>query len=226
VAIVLDDMTEQKKLEAQRSLLQRMVSPAVLDQIDPNSLQIGGKKADITILFADIRGFTAFSEKHTPEELVAVLNRYLAAAAEAVLACEGTVDKFLGDAVMAWFNAPLPQPDHTLRAVRAALAIRDAVDALHAELPVEGHLDFGVGIHYGDAVLGWIGTEKRLEYTAISDSVNTCKRIQENAARNQILISRVAYERVKDEIEAGPFAPLTVKGKTIPLEVYEVLQMK
>ena len=226
VAIVLDDMTEQKKLEAQRSLLQRMVSPAVLDQIDPNSLQIGGKKADITILFADIRGFTAFSEKHTPEELVAVLNRYLAAAAEAVLACEGTVDKFLGDAVMAWFNAPLPQPDHTLRAVRAALAIRDAVDALHAELPVEGHLDFGVGIHYGDAVLGWIGTEKRLEYTAISDSVNTCKRIQENAARNQILISRVAYERVKDEIEARPFAPLTVKGKTIPLEVYEVLQMK
>ncbi|HEX5836698.1 MAG TPA: adenylate/guanylate cyclase domain-containing protein [Anaerolineales bacterium] len=226
VAIVLDDMTEQKKLEAQRSLLQRMVSPAVLDQIDPNSLQIGGKKADITILFADIRGFTAYSEKHTPEELVAVLNRYLAAAAEAVLACEGTVDKFLGDAVMAWFNAPLPQPDHTLRAVRAALAIRDAVDALHVELPVEGHLDFGVGIHYGDAVLGWIGTEKRLEYTAISDSVNTCKRIQENAARNQILISRVAYERVQDEVEARPFAPLTVKGKTMPLEVYEVLQMK
>lgn len=226
VAIVLDDMTEHKKLEAQRSLLQRMVSPAVLDQIDPNSLQIGGKKADITILFADIRGFTAFSEKHTPEELVAVLNRYLAAAAEAVLACEGTIDKFLGDAVMAWFNAPLPQPDHTLQAVRAALAIRDAVHALHVELPVEGHLDFGVGIHYGDAVLGWIGTEKRLEYTAISDSVNTCKRIQENAARNQILISRAAYERVREEVEARPFAPLTVKGKTIPLEVYEVLQVK
>jgi PAS domain S-box-containing protein len=226
VAIVLDDMTEQKKLEAQRRLLQRMVSPAVLDQIDPNSLQIGGKKADITILFADIRGFTAYSEKHTPEELVAVLNRYLAAAAEAVLACEGTVDKFLGDAVMAWFNAPLPQPDHTLRAVRAALAIREAVAALHAELPEEGHLDFGVGIHYGDAVLGWIGTEKRLEYTAISDAVNTCKRIQENADRNQILISRIAYERVIEEVDARPFAPLTVKGKTVPLEAYEVIGMK
>jgi adenylate cyclase len=226
VAIVLDDMTEQKKLEAQRRLLQRMVSPAVLDQIDPNSLQIGGKKSDITILFADIRGFTAYSEKHTPEELVAVLNRYLAAAAEAVLACEGTVDKFLGDAVMAWFNAPLPQPDHTLRAVRAALAIREAVAALHAELPEEGHLDFGVGIHYGDAVLGWIGTEKRLEYTAISDAVNTCKRIQENADRNQILISRIAYERVIEEVDARPFAPLTVKGKTVPLEAYEVIGMK
>lgn len=226
VAIVLDDMTERKKLEAQRSLLQRMVSPAVLDQIDPNSLQIGGKKQDITVLFADVRGFTAYSEKHTPEELVAVLNRYLAAAAEAVLANEGTVDKFLGDAVMAWYNAPLPQSDHTLRAVKSALAIRAAVAALHAEMPVEAHLDFGVGIHYGDAVLGWIGTEKRLEYTAIGDSVNTSKRIQENCAKNQILISRDAYDRVKDQIEAKPFVPLSVKGKTHPLEVYEVLGVK
>ncbi len=226
VAIVLDDMTERKKLEAQRRLLQRMVSPAVLDQIDPNSLQIGGKKSDITILFADIRGFTAYSEQHTPEELVAVLNRYLAAAADAVLANEGTVDKFLGDAVMAWYNAPLPQADHTLRAVKSALAIRDAVAALHAEMPKETHLDFGVGIHYGDAILGWIGTEKRLEYTAISDSVNTTKRIQENCAKNQILISRDAYARVKGQIEAVPFVPLSVKGKTQPLEVYEVLGLK
>ena len=226
VAIVLDDMTEQKKLEAQRRLLQRMVSPAVLDQIDPNSLQIGGKRGDITILFADIRGFTAYSEQHTPEELVAVLNRYLAAAADAVLANEGTIDKFLGDAVMAWYNAPLPQADHTLRAVKSALGIRAAVAALHAEMPVEAHLDFGVGIHYGDAVLGWIGTEKRLEYTAISDSVNTTKRIQENCAKNQILISRDAYDRVKDQIEAVPFVPLSVKGKTQPIEVYEILGLK
>ena len=203
-----------------------MVSPAVLDQIDPNSLQIGGKQADITILFADIRGFTAYSEQHTPEELVAILNRYLAAAAEAVLANEGTVDKFLGDAVMAWYNAPLPQSDHTLRAVKSALGIRAAIAALHAELPTEAHLDFGVGIHYGEAVLGWIGTEKRLEYTAISDSVNTTKRIQENAARNQILITRDAYERVEDQIEANPFVPLTVKGKAQPLAVYEVLGLK
>jgi adenylate cyclase len=207
-------------------LLQRMVSPAVLDQIDPNSLQIGGKRGDITILFADIRGFTAYGEHHTPEELVAVLNRYLAAAAEAVLANEGTVDKFLGDAVMAWYNAPLPQSDHTLRAVKSALGIRAAVAALHAELSVEAHLDFGVGIHYGDAIMGWIGTEKRLEYTAISDSVNTTKRIQENCAKNQILISREAYARVQDQIDAKPFVPLSVKGKTQPIEVYEVLGLK
>jgi len=226
VTIVLDDMTERKKLEAQRRLLERMVSPAVLDQINLNSFQIGGKKVEITCLFADIRGFTSYSEKQTPEELVAVLNRYLAAAAEAVLALEGTVDKFLGDAVMAWYNAPLPQPDHTLRAVKSALAIRDAIEKLHNELPAKDHLDFGVGIHYGEAVLGWIGTEKRLEYTAIGDSVNTTKRIQENSSKNQILMSRAAYERVRNQINGKPYAPLTVKGKTQPIDVYEVMGLK
>jgi adenylate cyclase len=226
IAIVLDDMTERKKLEAQRRLLERMVSPAVLDQINLNSFKIGGKKVDITCLFADIRGFTGYSETQTPEDLVAVLNLYLAAAADAVLAHEGTVDKFLGDAVMAWYNAPLPQPDHTLRAVKTALSIRDAIDKLHKELPVESQLDFGIGIHYGDAVLGWIGTEKRLEYTAIGDSVNTTKRIQENSSKNQILISRDAYERVKNQVDAQSYAPLTVKGKAQPIEVYEVIGLK
>jgi PAS domain S-box-containing protein len=226
VAIVLDDLTERKKLEAQRGLLQRMVSPAVLDQIDPNSLQVGGKQVFITVLFADVRGFTSYSEKHSPEELVAVLNLYLAAAAEAVLAQEGTVDKFLGDAVMAWYNAPILQPDHTLRAVKTALGIRESIARLHQELPSEAHLDFGVGIHYGEAVLGWIGTEKRLEFTSLGDSVNTTKRIQENCAKNQILISREAYERVKDQVDARPFAPLVVKGKTQPLDVFEVMGLK
>ena len=226
VAIVFDDMTERKKLEAQRRLLERMVSPAVLNQIDPNSLQIGGKKVDLTILFADIRGFTSYSEKQSPEKLVAVLNRYLAAAADAVLENEGTVDKFLGDAIMAWYNAPVPQSDHTLRAVKTALSIRDAIAKLHAELPPEAHLDFGVGIHYGDAILGWIGTEKRLEFTAISDSINTTKRIQENASKNQILISKVAYERVEQWVDAKPYAPLVVKGKSQPVDVFEVMGLK
>jgi PAS domain S-box-containing protein len=226
VAIVVDDMTEVNKLQAHRRLLEKMVSPAVLDQINPDSLQIGGQLRDITILFADIRGFTSYSENRSPAELVAVLNRYLAAGADAVLAQEGTVDKFLGDAVMAWFNAPLPQADHTLRAVRAALAIKSAIEALHAELPPEAHLSFGMGIHYGEAVLGWIGTEKRLEYTAIGDSVNTAKRIQENSARNQILMTREAYERVKDQVEANPCAPLHVKGKSEAVEAYELVGLK
>jgi PAS domain S-box-containing protein len=226
VAIVLDDLTERKKLEAQRRLFERMVSPAVIEQLDPNSLQLGGKRTDITALFADIRGFTTFSEHQQPEQLVKILNLYLAAMAEAVLAQEGTIDKFMGDAIMAWFNAPIPQPDHTLRAVKTALLIRESVEALYKVLPAEAHLAFGVGIHCGDAVLGLIGTEKRLEYTAISDSVNTAKRIQENSARNQILISRDAYERVKNEVNAKFHAEMNMKGKSRPLEVFDVLGLK
>jgi len=226
IAIVLDDLTERKRLEAQRKLFERMVSPAVINQLDPNKLQLGGKRAEITTIFADIRGFTTFSESLSPEKLVAILNRYLAAMAEAVLAQEGTIDKFMGDAIMAWFNAPIPQPDHTLRAVKAALAIRASVENLYTELPPEAHLAFGAGIHSGEAVLGLIGTEKRLEYTAISDSVNTAKRIQENSARNQILLSRNSYESVKDQVNAIPVAPMNVKGKTQPLDVYEVVGLR
>ena len=226
VAIVVDDLTEKKRLEAQTRLFERMVSPVVIRQLDPNKLQLGGKRSEITVLFADIRGFTSFSEHVNPEQLVSVLNRYLAAAAEAVLAQEGTIDKFLGDAIMAWFNAPIPQPDHTFRAVKAALFLRETVEGLYKELPKVSHLAFGVGIHYGEAVLGLIGTERRLEYTAISDSVNTAKRIQENSAKNQILISREAYERVMDEVEARQHASMLVKGKSQPVEVYEVLGLK
>ncbi len=226
VAIVLDDLTERKALEAQRRLFERMVSPAVIRQIDPNSLRMDGKRSTITVLFADIRGFTGFSEKQSPEKLVSILNRYLAAAAEAVLDEEGTVDKFLGDAVMAWYNAPVPQPDHTLRAVRSALAIRNAIENLYLELPPEAQLGFGVGIHYGEAVLGLIGTEKKLEYTAIGDSVNTAKRVQENSKKNQILISEAAYLRVKRQIYVDKLDALHVKGKSHPIKVYEVLGLR
>jgi adenylate cyclase len=226
LAIVLDDLTERKHLEAQRRLFERMVSPAVIHQLDPNKLQLGGKRVNITTIFADIRGFTSFSEKQSPEKLVAILNRYLAAMAEAVLAQEGTIDKFMGDAIMAWFNAPIPQMDHTLRAVKAALAIRASVENLYTELPPEERLYFGAGIHYGEAVLGLIGTDRRLEYTAISDSVNIAKRIQENSANNQIIISRETYERVKKEVEVKPVPPMSVKGKTQPLEVFEVTGLK
>jgi class 3 adenylate cyclase len=226
VTIVVDDLTEKKRLEKQRGMFERMVSKAVIDQLDPDQLQLGGKRNQITTLFADVRGFTSFSEKHDPELLVRVLNRYLSEAGNAILDEAGTIDKFMGDAVMAWFNAPILQPDHTFRAVRAALAIREAIQRLHRELPPEGHLSFGVGIHYGEAVLGLIGTEKRLEYTAIGDSVNTAKRIQENAGMGQVVISQAAYERVQYQLEVQPMEPMQVKGKREPVPVYEVLGLK
>jgi PAS domain S-box-containing protein len=226
VAIVLDDLTEKKRLEGQRRLFERMVSPAVIEQLNPDQLQLGGQRAEITTLFADIRGFTSFSEQQAPERLVAVLNRYLAVSAEAILAQEGMIDKFMGDAIMAWFNAPIPQPDHTLRAVRAAIGIQEAVCRLQNEMPAQSHLSFGIGIHFGEAVLGLVGTQKRLEYTAIGDSVNTAKRIQENALPGQILISAEAYTWVQNQIEARPVQALQVKGKSQTIQVYQVFGIK
>lgn len=222
VALVLDDLTEKRRLEAQRRLFERMVSPAVIDQLDPDSLQLGGTRAMITTFFADIRGFTSFSGTTDPETLVSVLNRFLAAAAESILNEEGTIDKFLGDAVMAWFNAPLPQPDHVLRAVRAAFGLKAAVADLHQELSHEFHLSFGVGIHSGEALLGLVGTHRRLEYTAIGDSVNIAKRLQENASEGQILISRSAAESILDLLQVSEVDPVTAEGKDAPIEVYEL----
>lgn len=223
ITIVLDDLTDKKRLEGRWRLFERMVSPEVIKQLDPDMLQLGGQRADITTLFADIRGFTSFSESLPPERLVAVLNRYLAAAADAVLAQEGTIDKFLGDAIMAWFNAPIPQPDHTLRAVRAALEIQKAVEGLKRQLPPEYRLTFGAGIHYGEAVLGLVGTEKRLEYTAIGDSINTAKRIQENAAGGQILVSEAALACLKGQVRVRQVEPVLAKGKSQPIKVFEVV---
>lgn len=223
VAIVLDDLTERKRLEAQHRLFEKMVSPAVIDQLDPDKLALGGKRVQLTTLFADIRNFTNYSERLDAEELVSILNKYLATAADVVLAQEGTIDKFLGDAIMAWFNAPIPQPDHTMRAVRAALDIRTGIAALHKQLPREARLTFGVGIHFGEAILGLVGTEKRLDYTAMGDSINTAKRIQENSDAGQILISQDAYDLVAGQVEAVEVTPVQAKGKSHPIKVYEVL---
>jgi PAS domain S-box-containing protein len=226
VAIVLDDLTERKRLEAQRRLFERMVSPAVIDQLDPDSLQLGGQRIKLTTFFADIRGYTSFSERIDPESLFTVLNRYLGLAAEALLFEKGTIDKFMGDAVMAWFNAPIPQADHVLRAVRAAISIQEKVHELHKEIPEQFRLEYGIGIHLGEALLGLVGTQKRIEYTAIGDSVNVAKRLQENAKPGQILISREAVDSLDGDVELRPLAPMLVAGKEQPLEVYEVLGVK
>jgi len=226
VAVVIDDLTEKRRLQAQRRLFGRMVSPAVIEELDPDSLALSGHRAAITTLFADLRGFTAFSERLEAEALVAVLNRYLAAAAEAILAEGGTIDKYLGDAVMAWFNAPLPQPDHSLRAARAALAIQAAIEQLHRQIEPELRLSFGVGIHCGEAILGLVGTEKQINYTAIGDSVNTAKRLQENARAGQVLISRAATEAAGDQVIVAPVPALRVEGKTQPVEAYELIGVR
>ncbi|WP_432472796.1 adenylate/guanylate cyclase domain-containing protein [Amphritea sp. HPY] len=226
IAIVVDDVTDKRRMEARGRLLEQMVSPGILNQLDPERLQLGGSRTEVTVLFADIHGFTSISEQLNPEDLIGLLNRYLAAMANAVLAEEGTIDKFLGDAVMAWFNAPLPQPDHVLRGIRAALRIRDAISALHKEVSPLFHLSVGIGLHVGDAVLGMVGTQERMEYTAIGDNVNIAKRIQENTDAGEILISSAVYASVKEYVHVRPVAAIQAKGKQKPLEVYELLGLR
>jgi PAS domain S-box-containing protein len=229
LALVVDDLTDRRRLEAQerfiRETFQRYVSPAVVQRLleEPESLRLGGHRQEVTIFFADIRGFTTFSEELGPEALVEVLNCYLAIGAEAVLAEEGTLDKFMGDAVMAIFNAPLSQPDHTLRAIRTALRMREAIAQHHEQVPPENQLDYGAGIAVGEAVVGNIGTAQQLNYTAIGASVNLAKRLQESAAPGQILLSSAAYEQTMEHIKARELDPITLKGFSGPVKVYELL---
>jgi class 3 adenylate cyclase/PAS domain-containing protein len=228
IAIVLEDLTEQRKLESRYQWFQRYVSPAVIERLpdNPQRLKLGGQRQEITSLFADIRGFTDFSLQFDPETLVDILNQYLEVGATAVLAEDGTLDKFMGDAVVAFFNAPLPQSDHILRAIRAALKAQEGVALLHKHLAPAYQLGYGMGITVGDAVVGHIGTAKRVDYTAIGPSVNLARRLQESAAPGQILLSRLAYQRVQKNIKARPLSPLQVEGINEPIEVYEVLKLK
>ncbi len=225
IAIVVDDLTEQRRLETQYQFFQRYVSPAVIERLpsDPQELKLGGQRQEITSMFADIRGFTSFSSQHDPETLVEVLNKYLAVGAEAVLAEDGTLDKFMGDCVVALFNAPLLQADHILRAVRAALKIQKDVALLRERMPAAHRLAYGVGINVGDAVVGHIGTSQRLDYTAIGSSMNLARRLQEVATPGQILLSDAAYQRVQEHVETRSLPPVKVQGFNEPITVYELL---
>jgi len=232
VAVVVEDLTEKRRMEAEQRFIKdtfkRYAPPAVVEQLlrDPSQLKLGGIRKPIGILFCDIRGFTSFSERLAPEELVGVLNSYLALAADAVLEHEGILDKFVGDAVMGLFNVPLDQTHYTLRAVKAALKMQADIQAYHARTGEDRHLNFGVGINAGEAVVGNIGTEQQRNYSAIGDAVNYAKRLQENAKGGQILISQTAYRQVDEFVEVVELPPLQVKGRSTPEIVYEVMGLK
>ena len=232
VAIVVDDLTEKRRLEAGQRYIKdtfmRYAPPAVVEQLlrDPSQLKLGGVRKPIAIVFCDIRGFTTFSESLAPEALIEVLNCYLSMAADAVLAFDGILDKFIGDAVMGLFNVPLDQSLYTLRAVKAALKMQQDIREYHQQVGADRQLNFGVGINAGEAVVGNVGTTKQMNYTAIGDSVNYAKRLQENAKGGQILIGLAAYEQIKDEIEVRELPPLPVKGRSVAEPVFEALGLK
>ena len=226
LAIVVDDVTEKKRLQNKYEVFTRMVPPQVVERLDINDLKLGGVRRTVSIVFADIQGFTTLSETLDPEIVIEKLNGYVGTAAEAMLLQEATVDKYIGDAVMAFFNAPHDQPDHTVRAIRAAIQMRDDINDLRESMEPQFRLNFRVAVHVGEAVVGLVGTKDRLDYTIIGDTVNTAKRIQENGIPGKVVISDAVYQIVKDLVIVNPLEPMHVKGKLQPVSVYELLDLR
>jgi adenylate cyclase len=229
VAIVVDDLTEKKRFERERTMIKRYLPSQLVDNLpdDLSELKLRGERQQITTLFADIRGFSTYSERSDPEKVVGVINQYFAFALAAVDRHEGVVDKYLGDAVMAHFNTPLrPVTEHAWRAVLAAWDFKQSIEEYLRQVPEEDRLDVGIGINTGEPVVGNVGAEDRMEYTAIGDAVNLAKRLQESAAGGQILLSNSTYELVQGHVEVNALDPIQVKGRQATEQVYELLDVR
>ena len=216
-----------------RNLFTRFISPEMVDQLlatqDINSLN---KRADITILFSDIRGFTSLSEKLSPEAVVALLNPYLEAMTAVVQKYGGTIDKYEGDAVVAFFGEPVPYADHAKRAVRAAVEMRQALVQLRERWKAEGrpveHFDIGIGVNSGEVFVGLLGSEQRINYTVIGDNANLASRLQDQTKIIgwPILVSERTAMLVQDEFEVSFAALQAIRGKSEPVNIYKVLGRK
>lgn len=219
---------EGRKRRALRSIFQRYVSPQVVDEVvdNPDALELGGKKVEGTVFFSDIEGFTSISEQLSPQELVAALNEYFGLTTDVVLDHRAMVDKFIGDAIMAVFGAPVQRPDHAAQACLAALRVNEVL-AEHYDDREQNSASFRsrIGIHTGQIVVGNIGTERRTDYTAIGDAVNVAARLEQANKQygTRVLISHVTYEQARDAIEVREVDLLRVTGKEEPIRLYEVL---
>jgi adenylate cyclase len=236
MVMAVEDLTEMRTWRDAatnvKRIFQRYVHPSVVEELmsNPKAVELGGQTKEVSILFADIRGYTALSDGRRPEEVVEMLNDYLHILTEAIWREQGTLTMFQGDAIMAIFNAPLPQPDHALRAVRAALGMRQAIEERQrqqnpnfAEVRYGIKVRYGIGVNTGIATIGNIGSRDRLQnYTAIGDAVNIASRLQSNSADNEIIIHHTTYEQISSAFDCVPLQPLYVKNKREPLIVYNV----
>ncbi len=221
--------TEERRARDIRRMFSSYVSKRIVDELirDPRKMKLGGDRKELTVLFSDIRGFTTFSEKHEPEEVVSQLNEYLGAMTLVVFEHEGTLDKFVGDAVMAFWGAPLDQPDHAVRAVRCAQAMIVRLKELQKKWEAEGKhvIDIGVGINTGEMIVGNMGAEgKKMDFTVIGDNVNLAARLEglTRQYNSHIIISQYTREKIGDSVAAAELASVTVKGKQKPVTIYGV----
>ncbi len=223
----------EETLEKRRimSAFRKYVAPQVVENIAKSGnyrINLGGERKHIAVLFVDIRGFTTMSESLEPEQVVDIVNTYLNLTTRAIFANEGTLDKFVGDAAMAVFNAPFDLDDYVFRAVKTAMDINAGSAEIEAKFREKygKSVGFGIGVNCGDAVVGNMGCDFRMDYTAMGDTVNTAARLEANAKRGQILISSEVYERVKDRITAEPVGEIPLKGKSVGVFVYSVTGMR
>lgn len=209
----------------------KYVAPEVVEEIAKKGdfqIKLGGENRDIAVLFVDIRGFTTMSEVLEPEQVVEILNNYLNLTTQSIFQNQGTLDKFVGDATMAVFNSPFDLEDYVFKAVCAAMDIVAGGAALEKKLLEEfgRSVGFGVGVNCGPAVVGNVGCEFRMDFTAIGDTVNTAARLEANAKKGQVLISDAVYERIKDRIEVEEVGEIPLKGKSKGVFVYSVTSIK
>ncbi len=228
-AITVETVKAHKRLareEVARANYGRFLPEYVVQQIleNPDSFRLGGANQNITVLFADIRGFTAMSEKENPENVVNMLNQYFSAMSEVIFQYGGTLDKYIGDGLMALFGAPTATPADATNAVKAAVAMQRALIDLQRGLNDAGFADLavGIGLHTGVATVGYIGSERRSEYTAIGDTVNLASRLESNAAGGEILISEATARAAGQVFPLIDRDAITVKNRQQPVAIFEV----
>jgi adenylate cyclase len=228
-AIAVENARAHERLareEVARANYSRFLPEYVVKQMleNPESFKLGGVNQTITILFADIRGFTRISEHAAPEKIVSLLNKYFSAMTDIIFAHGGTLDKYLGDGLMALFGAPTTTPEDASNALNAAVAMQRRVLGINQELQAEGfpELNVGIGLHTGEVTVGYIGSERRSEYTAIGDTVNTASRLESNATAGEILISDATSKAAHSRYKLRPREPITVKNRVQPVVLWEV----
>jgi adenylate cyclase len=214
------------QVQARNRLLQQVLNRYVSEEVaqtilvDPEKyLQLGGETRPVTVLFADIRGFTRFTEKQSAAQVVEILNRIFSALTHVIRDYHGTLDKYLGDAVMAFYGAPVAYPDDTWRAVQTALEMQKVFGQLKTELGLQIS-GLGIGLHSGEATVGNVGSEVLMDYTVIGDTVNVAKRLTEDAPAGEILISETTYELVREQVIAERLDSRAIRGRTESVVVY------
>jgi adenylate cyclase len=220
---------EEREKKKVRGAFQQYLAPGLISQLldNPELLQLGGEEKELSVMFTDIRGFTAISEGLSPVQLVELLNEYLSEMTEIIFRNWGTLDKYIGDAIMAFWGAPYPQPDHAERSCRTALEMLDALKLLRVKLEAAGRppIDIGVGINSGPVLIGNMGSKRRFNYSILGDNVNLASRLEglNKAFRTRLIISELTFEKVREKFVARELDFIRVKGKKKPVRIYELL---